>query len=96
MSVLVSKAQKLVLCSVVYIFTLLTLTKIPLPLPLVCKDKVGFISLCLNVQVVENLWFLLRGALYNCFTPAAQRVVIFFCSPKNNLYYVLVLLHSAG
>lgn len=30
---------------------------------LVCKDKVDFKSLCLNAQVVENLWFLLRAAL---------------------------------
>lgn len=51
-----------VLCSIIYIFTLLTLKEIP-PLILVCKDKVGVKSLCLNIQVVENLWFLLRGAL---------------------------------
>lgn len=56
------------------------------------------LRLCLSVQVVGNLWFLLSGELSNnCFTPAAQRVVMsFFCSPKNNLCYPLALLWCAG
>lgn len=62
MSILVSKVQKLALCGVIYIFTLLTLKMIPAPPLLVCKDKAGFKCLCLDMQVVENLWFLLRGA----------------------------------
>lgn len=37
------------------------------------------LRLCLSVQGVGNLWFLLSGELSNnCFTPAAQRVVISF------------------
>lgn len=53
MSILVSKVQKLVLCSVIYTFTLLTLKKIALPPP-VYKDKVDLKSLSLKVQVVEK------------------------------------------
>lgn len=53
MSILVSKVQKLVLCSIIYTFTLLTLKEIALPPP-VYKDKMDFKSLSLKVQVVEK------------------------------------------
>lgn len=97
MSILVSKVQKLALCSIIYTFTLLTLKKIALPPP-VYKDKVDFKSLSLKVHVVEKPVVSVEGSsLNNCSAPAAQRVVIFsFYVPKNNLYYALVLFQCVG